>query len=148
MNLAALSTTDTLWMILLVIPIIIFFHWAAMGSHETEIRLEVNKLKAKVIRIRWLPLHDLGDRDNTCYDVTLRLPSGRQVSAICKCNVSHGVYWQSTPWAQELLQEPPPAPGFEATPPSTRIVSDCSRCGYGMQQGWVMCPNCGTEAAS
>lgn len=145
-SLAANSSDTEFWMILIMVPVAIFFHWLARGSFETEIRLAVNKLGAKLIRVRWLPLHDLEDRHNTCYDVTLQLPSGRQFSAVCKCNATTGIYWESSPWAQELLQEPPPA--VEAVPKSTRIFTDCTRCGYGIQQGWVMCPNCGTEVAS
>ncbi|MGV3662370.1 MAG: hypothetical protein ACO1TE_19460 [Prosthecobacter sp.] len=150
-HLAANSSNNSGWMIVIFILVAIFFQWLAMGSHKHEIRMEVTRLKAKLLKIRWLPFHGWGDSNDTFYEVTMVLPSGRRVEAVCKCNYWHGVFWQSTPWAQELLREPPPAteakPPFESMAEATRVISDCSRCGYGMQKGWVACPNCGTEVA-
>lgn len=150
-QLAANSSHNSGWMFFLVIiPAAIFFKWLAIRSHKEEIRKEVGRLKAKLLQIQWLPCHGWGDSNDTFYEVTMVLPSGRDVNAICKCNVWHGVYWQSTPWAQELLREPPPAtkPPFEPMADTTRVIGDCSRCGHGIQAGWKMCPYCGTEVAA
>jgi hypothetical protein len=136
------------WFIIPVIAIIIFFHWLAMGAHKSAIRTEVYKLKAKLINIRWLPFEGGGDKNDTFYEVTMVLPSGRRVNALCKCNMWHGVYWKSTPWAEELLREPAPKNEFDPSVKPMRVVADCATCGYGLQQGWVACPNCGTDVAS
>lgn len=146
-HLAQTSSHGSGWLILPVIAIVIFCHWLAMGSHKSSIRTEVSKLKAKLISIKWLPFHGGGDRNDTFYEVTLVLPSGKRVSSICKCNIWHGVYWKSTPWSEALLREPVPEAKFDPSQ-SMRVVADCSRCGYGIQQGWVACPNCGTELGS
>lgn len=142
--LAASSATSG-WVILLLIAAAIVWYWLATGAHKTVIRMEVHKLQAKPIRIRWLPWHDSGEDNDTFYEVTLELPSGKRVSALCKCSNLSEVSWQSTPWSQELPQEPAPELQFDPVSQRMRVVADCSRCGYGLQQGWVACPNCGTE---
>lgn len=129
--------------LVLVVAIVIFCRWLAMGAHKSAIRTEVTKLKSKLINIRWIP--GGGDKNDTVYEVTLVLPSGKQVSAMCKCNVWHGVYWKSMPW---LLRESAPKRDFAPAAKPMRVVADCSTCGYGLQDGWVACPNCGNEVAS
>lgn len=145
MSFVAASSSMPWWVFILIIAAIIFFQWFAMGSHKTEIRREVDRLKAKLVNIRWLPFFGGGDKNDTFYEVTMVLPSGKRVSAVCKCNVWHGVYWKSMPWSQELLREPAPDKKAELEARTFRVVADCSRCGYGIQQGWSVCPNCGTE---
>lgn len=145
MNLVAASSNNPWWLIILVIAVIIISHWFAMSSHKKEIRAEVGRLKANLVNIRWMPFFGGGDRNDTFYEVTMVLPSGKRVSAVCKCNIWHGVYWKSTPWSQELLREPAPDKKAELDTRPLRVIADCSRCGYGIQQGWSVCPNCGTE---
>lgn len=148
MNLIASSSSSPVWLIALVIVVILIFQWAAMLAHKAEIRNEVDRLKAKLLSVQWKPFYGFGDSNDTFYDVTMELPSGKRVSAICKCNLWHGVYWKSTPWSQELLREPTQPPPAEFPPPSARVTADCSRCGYGLQEGWKVCPNCGTEVGA
>ena len=143
MHLATFSSDAPFWLLLLAISVIIFFKWFVMGSYKMVIRSEVAKLKAKLVRIHWLPLHGRGAWLDAFFEVTMVLPSGNKVSAVCKCNIWDGVYWKSMPWQLK------PAPAAEQGPTSQppRIVADCARCGYGIQQGWKACPNCGTAVA-
>ena len=144
MNLAASSQNNNWGAFLLVGGLLILFHWIAMGSHKADIRREVSRLKARLVNIHWLPFYGGGDRNDTFYEVVMVLPSGRRVSAVCKCNVFHGVYWKSTPWSQELIREP--AVSDAPQPEHSRgIIADCHRCGYGIRKGWIACPNCGSE---
>lgn len=105
-------------------------------------------MRAKLVRIRWLPWHDALMDHQTFYEVTLMLPSGRRVSAICYCNNWDDVQWQSTPWSQELLREPAPETQFAPASQPKPVVADCSHCGYGLYQGGVVCANCGTEVSA
>lgn len=144
MRLLAANLDSSSWVIfLLVLSAVVFFHWISMRSHKSSIRMEVAKLRARLVDIRWMPFYGWGDKNDTFYEVTMVLPSGREVSAICKCNTWHGVYWKSTPWAQELMKEPVMAITADEHP--QQIISDCKTCGYGIQKRWVVCPNCGTD---
>ncbi len=91
---------------ILIIAVAIFCYWLAIRGHKSAIRAELTKFKAQLIKIRWIPFGE--DRYATFYEVTLVLPSGKQVSAICKCNLWQKIYWKSPPWAEDLRREPAP----------------------------------------
>ncbi|WP_395753657.1 hypothetical protein [Prosthecobacter sp.] len=91
---------------ILIIAVAIFCYWLAIRRHKSAIRAELTKFKVELIKIRWIPFE--GGRHDTVYEVTLVLPSGKQVSAICKCNLWQRVDWKSPPWAENLRREPAP----------------------------------------
>ena len=130
-------------LVALVFFVIVAIKWASVAFHKNLIRKELAKLGVRVIAISWSPRLFFGDKNDTFYDASMQLPSGRAVRATCKCNIWHGVYWESTPWAADLIREPQP----QHRGRGTSRTSGCTHCGYELDEDWVACPKCGNKVA-
>ncbi len=148
--------------VIIVLIMAIAWCWGQWEADRCEIRKEAARWKARIIGIKWLPCHTLNTNE-TAYEVTLQLDSGKRVSAICRCSLYDDLVWEGPPWwahAQSPPHQPTPdhtgATSFRDTlaapapwePPadSSRIVADCTRCGHILLKSSIVCPNCGTEA--
>lgn len=172
MQLAATDSALHPVVLIILVAVAIFWHLCLRDAHKTLIKQEADRRRARVLRIKWLPGHTFNKND-ICFDVTLRLASGKRVNSVCRCDIhSNHLLWETCPWADEKeyssslhetgrppssfhemlashapRPEPAKAP-FAKADALPRIVADCERCGYGLQNGWSVCPNCGTDTPS
>ncbi len=120
--------------------------WMQRDMNRDEIRRVARRWNARALHIRWLPCHTLNENE-TAYEVTLQLASGKRLKAVCRCSPDDDLVWEGAPWWAH--DQPPTPPSATPTPSAPadaqRIVADCPRCGHGLRQATPACPNCGTE---
>ena len=80
-----------------VIFAIVFFRWLSIRGEKRKIRLEVTRLQALPVKIRWLPSRRGGGMHDTFYEVTLEFSSGKRVTAVCKSHPFDGLIWIEGP---------------------------------------------------
>ena len=80
-----------------VIFAIVFFRWHFIRGEKQKIRIEVTRLQALPVKIRWLPNRRGGGMHDTFYEVTLEFPSGKRVTTVCKSHPFDGLTWIEGP---------------------------------------------------
>ena len=94
--------------VIILLVMAIAWWWGQRDADRIEIRKEARRWNAQVIGIKCLPCHCFNENE-TCYEVTLQLDSGKRVSAICRCSLYNHLVWEGPPWWAHG-QQPEPTP--------------------------------------